>query len=59
MSTPRDAGIGAFAQVFLTPLYAVLLFEDRPAATDAQTARLLPFLSPREGGATAGLVGAF
>ncbi|HBQ11773.1 MAG TPA: hypothetical protein DEF51_11660 [Myxococcales bacterium] len=53
------AGIGAFAQVFLTPLYAVLLFEDRPVSTDAQSTRLLPFLSPREGGATAGLVGAF
>lgn len=50
------AGLGALTQAFLTPLYAVLLYEDRPR--ERQTA-VLPFLAPAAGGATLGVAGSF
>lgn len=51
--------LGALAQMFLTPLYAVLLFEDRPSATSAPTVAISPFLAPSDTGAVGGLRGAF
>jgi hypothetical protein len=50
-------GLGAIAQVFLTPLYGVLLFDDRAPATDAVT--VLPYAAPTLGGGHLGVMGAF
>ncbi|MBZ0119574.1 MAG: hypothetical protein K8H88_21465, partial [Sandaracinaceae bacterium] len=50
--------LGALAQVFLTPLYAVAIFEERPPA-EAPELSLAPFLAPTEHGVTGGLLGAF
>ncbi len=48
--------IGFIAQCFLTPLYAVAIYEDRPPPCEA---RLAPYAAPTNGGITAGLLGAF
>ena len=51
--------LGALAQMFLTPLYAVLLFPDRPRATRSEARSVELFLAPRSDGAWAGMHGTF
>lgn len=46
--------LGALAQMFLTPLYAVLLHGDRPARAERSTA-VAPLLAPIEGGFVGGI----
>lgn len=56
--------LGALVQVFLTPLFAVLIFDDRPEPSPSIEPRpaeptLTPLAAPTDGGFTAGLGGAF
>ncbi len=51
--------LGALAQMFLTPLYAVLLFRDRRPTTRPAPLAIQPFVVPRPDGAWGGLGGAF